>query len=760
MSQEKEVRFKCEVVRCVYDSENFKVYAVSVDTNEYPEIKRSKYGTASICGEIHSLAEMQKYEVLATEENGKNGYSYRVKNIRRDKIGSALDMQLFLSEILVPRQAQTLFEVYPDIVQRVMDNNLVDVDLNKLHGIKAATFEKIKRKIVDNFCLVELVEEFQGLLSLPMLKRLYEKYPSIQVIRNKMRQSPYNCLCNLSGVGFVTADKLLLEIDKVSKENVKNGKPPILDFDYDLIDSKQRCLSCIFHLLGENQGNGHTKTDIVELRNQCLKLVPACSHHFVEAIKDDGIYFDKPSREVAIKATYKTEEYIAQSMLGGLQMSNEWECDTESYRNCIEGVTLSDEKLGGLVNLCKHNVSIINGAAGCGKTFATKAIIKLLDDYQKSYMLFSPTGRAAKVLNSYTDRLTSTIHRGLKYIPPDGWTFNKDMKLNTDVLIIDEVSMCDIFLFRRVIDAIDFSKTKLILIGDNAQLPSVSCGNLLHDLMESKMIPTATLNKVFRYSEGGLMKVATDVREMRKYLGSDVKDFAVFGDNKDYMFIQSASDKIVKNVIALYKKLLDQGYKPDDIMVLSAQNKGELGTVRLNNFIQKIANPNSLSEETCKMKVGETTYYNDDIVIQVKNNYKAKLAVEQDDIFDVEDGKARETFIANGETGRIVELGFHNAIIDFNGEKVKYTRENMADIKLGYSITAHKSQGGSAQVIIFITPSNHVFMLNSNIIYVGLTRTVKKCYHIGDAGVVNKALKKKENFDRKTFLGDLLKSIT
>ena len=125
----------------------------------------------------------------------------------------------------------------------------------------------------------------------------------------------------------------------------------------------------------------------------------------------------------------------------------------------------------------------------------------MLKDNNKSYELFSPTGKAAKVLSENTNEHASTIHRGLGYMPPNNWGYNEEAKMTCDVLIIDEFSMVDLNLFKHVVDAVDFKHTKLLMIGDNAQLPSVSCGNLLHDFMQSKLIPTVTLTKVFRYGE-------------------------------------------------------------------------------------------------------------------------------------------------------------------------------------------------------------------------------------------------------------------
>lgn len=753
MLKEKEVNFKGRVRNCIYDSGNdYKVYALEVDKQLYPEIKHSKYSTVTILGEIHELGIGIEYEIKAIEQNTKYGYSYKVLNIRRDKPKSASDMYIFLQEILTLNQAKILYEVYPDIVDRVMNNRLDDIDLNKLHGIKEYTFNIIKDKIVENFCLAELVIEFQGLLSLPMLKKLYEKYASINMIKKKLREDPYKCLCGLARVGFTTADGILLELEKISKDNVKNGKNAIIEFDTDLKTSKHRCLSCMLYLLEKNEEEGHTLMSINELRNQCMKLVPACSNHFVECMKHESIYYNKESMVVSLKSTYEIEKYIAENIVLGLSNTrNKWEFDYKKY-HLVNGCELSDEQLEIVKNICRYNVCILNGAGGTGKSFCTQAVINMLKDNNKSFKLFSPTGKAAKVLSDYTGEDATTIHRGLGYMPPDTWGFNEEHKLDCDVLVIDEFSMTDIFLFKRILDAIDFGRTKLLMIGDNAQLPSVSCGNLLHDFMESNIIPTVTLTKVFRYGEGGLMKVATDVRFCKPYLSDIHEQFTWFGANKDYAFVNIGSEIMVKNAVALYSKLLSQGYKTEDIQVLTAYKKGDIGSIAINNAIQKVANKNYGSEEY--MKVGDVIYYKGDLVIQNVNNYHAQLYVEDD--FCLDDDMS-ETFIANGETGIVKEVTKEYLLIDFDGVMVKYFRNDMQMVGLGYCITIHKSQGSSIKVVILLTPQSHTFMLNSNLIYVGLTRMKEKCFHLGNVDTVNLAVKKKANFTRNTFMQGLIK---
>lgn len=756
--EEKEYKFSGKVVRCTYDTPDFRIFALDVDSKKYPDIKKNKYNNVTILGELHELTVGVTYEISAVEQLGKYGMSYKVLNIKRDVPTTEEDMYLFLSEILTPNQAKVLYENYPDIVQRVKENRLDDIDFNKLKGIKEYTFGVIKRKIIENFCLADLVVEFQGFLNLSMIKKIYAKYTSIEKLKEKLAQDPYKCLCGLAGVGFKTADGILLDMEKASKANIEKGKKPIIEFQSDLRTSPERCLSCLLYMLEENENNGHTKMNLADLRAEMMKLVPACANHFVTAVKADEIHYNKDTMDVALSRTYNLEHKIAQTILYVLHTKkDEWDCDIEKYRT-VNGSTLSDEQMGAVANVCKYPISILNGAGGTGKSFSTQAVINMLKDHHKTFRLFSPTGKAAKVLADYTKENATTIHRGLGYTPM-GWGYNQEHKIMCDIVIIDEFSMVDIQLFKRVIDAVDFNTTKLLLIGDNAQLPSVSCGNLLHDFMETKLIPTTTLTKVFRYGEGGLIKVATDVRFCEPYLTSSMKSkMTTFGDNKDYTFVDLPSEVIPQNVVGLYKKLLEKGYSIDDIQVLTAKNVGDCGTVVLNNMIQKVANPNYGSEVF--MKVGDTTYFEGDLVIQKVNNYKAELDLQHLSEWEKDMYSASEdvptAFIANGETGIVREIYKSYCIIEFDGVFVKYYRADMQMISLGYSITIHKSQGSSIKIVILCTPQSHIYMLNSNLLYVGLTRMKEGCYHLGALNSINQAVKKKANLTRHTHMQELL----
>ena len=743
MSEEKKVKFKGVVAKNIFKSDTFSVYAMNVDKIQYPDIKQNKYNNVGICGELHDLIVGVEYSIEAVEQDTKFGTSYKVLNIRRDLPTTVEETYIFLSEILTENQAKTLIENYPNILQMIKNDNLNDIDLSKLKGIGEKTFEKIKDKIITNYCLMELVIEFKNVLSMNMIKKIYDRYTSIDKLKQKLKKEPYITLTRVSGVGFKKADAIVLELQKEG----------IIDFEIDVKTSPDRCLACMLYLLEENESNGNTKMSLPELRRQCLETVSECAHHFVDVVKDESIYYNKETMDVALRRTYECEKFIAETIIKNFRNPNNvWDYDIEKYRRVGE-FELSDEQIQILDLVCKNNIAILNGFAGAGKTYSTKGLINLLEDNRKTYELLAPTGRASKVMNENTNRPASTIHRGLGYIPPNNWTYNKDHPLSVDIVIVDESSMVDIWLFRRLLEAIDFSSTKLLMIGDSAQLPSVSSGNILHDFMQSGIVPTVTLNKIFRYSSGGLMKVASDSRCCKPFLTKDMKNKATtFGDNQDYMFIDLPSELIPKNAVALYKKLLESGYSVEDIQVLTAKNVGDCGTIILNNLIQRVANPNYGSETN--MKIGDTTYYVGDLVLETVNNYKAEIETDYDYSEEVP-----TAFVSNGEIGTIKEINKTYVIIDFGGICVKYYKSDMNMVKLGYSTNIFKAQGGGFRIVILCTPQSDIFMLNSNLIYTGLTRMKEKLYHLGTLQTVNMAVKKKANLSRETFMQELLKEI-
>ncbi len=738
--------FKCVPERLVYNSSEYKIYGVSVNSFEYPNINIGKYGTATVKGNISELNLGVDYIVKAKEVSDSHGVGYEVINIKREKPTTLAATRTFLYEILTPNQTDTLLEAYPDIVDRIMKNNLDDVDLSKTKGIKDYTFNVIKNKVIENFKLAEIVEEFRGLFNLSTVKKLYDKYTSVDKIKEVIREEPYRCLCRLGGIGFKTADSLLLSLDKDSKECKKSGKKPVLFFGFDLVTSYQRAKACVDYLLDENENEGNTYMHVGELKKKFDTLVPDAKSNLPLILKgDNDVVFDRESLFVCKKETYETEKYISDRIKEALTINAKWECDCTKFKE-LDGFQLTEDQCKTSQYMCEYNLAMLVGYGGSGKSSSTQAFVNMLNHYNKSHLLLAPTGRAAKVLSGFTKENAMTIHRGLMYMPPNDWGYSEDNKLPYDVVIVDEFSMVDIFLFKHLLEAIDFNKTKLLLIGDDAQIPSVGAGNVLYDLLKYNNIPIITLDKVFRYGKGGLSTVATDTRTSTEYLDKTKSGMQVFGEDQSYIFMPLIQDKLVKYTVELYKTLLSKGYTVDDIAVLSCYNVGDYGTVALNKKIQDAVNP----KPDAKIVFGDTEFRLNDIVMNYTNDYKAILYNGE----YIDDKNT--TFIANGESGRVVKTLRDAMVVDYDGTLIYIPKGAMKNIRLAYAISTHKSQGGQFKVVILVTPKAHTFMLNSNLLYVGESRAKEKCYHLGEIKTVNNALKKKENFDRKTMLGTFL----
>lgn len=743
----KVIDFKCVPERLVYNSADFKIYGVSVNSFEYPDVQVSKYNTVTIKGNISELNLGADYIVKAKEVSDSYGIGYVVINIKREKPTTLAATRNFLYEILTPNQTDVLLEAYPDIVDRIMNNKLDDIDLSRTKGIKDYTFNVIKNKVIENFKLAEIVEEFRGLFNLSTVKKLYDKYTSVDKIKEVIREEPYQCLCRLGGIGFKTADSLLLTLDKDAKECEKNGKKPVLFFGFDLVTSYQRAKACVDYLLNENENNGNTYMHVGDLKKQFDVLVPEAKSNLLLILKgDNDVIFDRELLSVCKKETYETEKYIAERIKEGLKIHTKWDCDCSKFQE-LDGFRLTEDQCKTSQYMCEDNIVLLVGYGGSGKSSSTQAFVNMLNAYGKRHLLLAPTGRAAKVLSGFTNETAMTIHRGLMYMPPADWGFNEENKLPYDVVIVDEFSMVDIFLFRKLLEAIDFEKTKLLLIGDDAQIPSVGAGNVLYDLLKCEDIPTITLDKVFRYGKGGLSTVATDTRTGTEYLDKTKTGMQVFGEDQSYIFMPILQDKLVDYTVKLYKTLLSKGYSVDDIAVLSCYNVGNYGTIELNKKIQNAVNSNPKA----KITFGDTEFRLNDIVMNYTNDYKAIIYNEE--YID----EKNTTFIANGESGRVTKILKDAMVVDYDGTLIYIPKSSMKNIRLAYAISTHKSQGGQFKVVVLITPKAHSYMLNSNLLYVGESRAKEKCYHLGEIRTVNLALKKKENFDRKTMLQMFMK---
>lgn len=761
------IKFEATPVKCIFNAENYKIYACDIDRHKFPDVKLNNYYNVTISGDCGDLSLGMLYDIEAEEKQSKYGYDYRIKYIKQQKPMSDAGLRQFLYACdLSPQQAEEIIREYPNIIDIVMQDRVDEIDTKKLYNIGKYRINVIVHKIRSNFMLADVVESLGGYFSFTIIKKLFDYYGSTDRIIESLEKKPYECLCRINRVGFKTADKTLLTLEKQINKDIQEGKEPPFKFNNELSTSRDRCLSALVWLLDENEVNGNTILNMRVVATELKKLVPECFNHLVDICKkanDDEelskqIYVDLEHKWIANVRTQIKEIMCAEIIADALKNSTQWHIDIEKYR-CNDNIELTDEQLHTLQMVCESNISVLSGYAGSGKSASTLSLIQMLKDNRKDFLLLAPTGRASKVLSEYTKCPAQTIHKLLYAMDAmDAMDNMENMenptttKISVDMVIVDEVSMCDISLFYNLINRIDFTQTKLLLVGDEAQLPSVGAGNVLYDIVHSDKVPVNRLTKIFRYGNNSILTVATDIRNSQSYLKKDLGD-------KKYMFIETPQETMVNKVKTLYKKLIDAGYPKEDILILTSYNKGNYGTITINNVLQSIINKN-INNADKSLKVGKDDeaiiFAIDDMVIQTKNNYKAQVCDEKYQLVEDKNLDIKKTFIPNGEIGVIKHIEKNTVYIKFNDEIVSYDKTDMGDVKLAYSISIHKSQGGSAKVIILLTPKAHTYMLNSNLLYVGVTRAKDKVIHFGTSPTVNTSIKKKADLSRHTWLKEYI----
>lgn len=754
------VTFDCQLDKCLFQKDGYYIYAMKIDQFKYPDIVVGKYGTTTILGNnLYELEYKQLYHVIAEPKDTKYGVSYEVVSISFDQPQTEDDVRNYLMTVLTKNQADQIMKHYPNIMDLVAQDRVDEIDVNKLKYINQSSLNGIISKIRATSLLVNICAIFYNTISLNVMQKLYGQFGSVDKIKEVLREQPYSGLCKLDGVGFRKADEILLKIEEESEAIKARGEEPKFEFKGPLKFSEDRCLACMQYYLDENEQEGNTKMKIEDLKAKVYTYAKETSIFFDKLLENDIFNVDIINQVVGNKSTYNIEKYIAETLLNANKKPILWDFDLEKYKKVGE-FNLTEQQRAVQELLCQNNVVVLNGPAGSGKTSSVKAVVRMLTDYHLDFVMGCPSAKAAKVLEKYAGFPATTIHRMLGY-QAGGFTHRKDNPLRADLVIIDESSMLDIFLFKSVLEAIDFRRTKLLLIGDSYQLPSVGAGNLLHDIINCNLCPISTLTEIFRYSEGGLIAVATDTRNGKQFLPYIISpETQVIPKGNSFFFCPQSKEACVGYAVKMYLKLAETN-SLEDIIVITSQNKGPQGVITINNQIQNAINPKRNDNVLQLIREDYTIEYRaNDMVMQTVNDYHSIVCDETGYFERDEEGKPMyETLIANGETGRIVSVNNQNMVVKFDNHYILRYKSDLDKMSLAYAITAHKSQGSGYKNVIVVTPSTHTYMLNSNLLYVSYTRAKERCFNIGNPKTIAVAVKKKQNLSRETFLQDIIKKL-
>lgn len=379
--------------------------------------------------------------------------------------------------------------------------------------------------------------------------------------------------------------------------------------------------------------------------------------------------------------------------------------------------------------MMREHVCIVTGGPGVGKSTTLRVALDRMDSERVSYALASPTGKAAKRMTEATGRPAGTIHRLLEWTPW-GWTFKADNPLPFDVVVVDEVSMLDLELAEALIDALA-EHTRLILVGDANQLPSVGPGRILADLVEAGLVPVARLEHVHRAAAESWV-----CRNAPRVLTGDALEL---GQTLDFRFFEAEDATQAARIVGEIATM------PDYLgaQVLAPQRTTACGVEALNAQLQAKLNPPRGSAD--QWKLGERVLRTGDRVIQTVNNYKIVSATGLPGVF-------------NGEVGEVVHIA-EELVVDFGDRRVPYSKGHALDLDLAYALTVHKSQGSEFPWVVFVVHSAHTFMLTRQLFYTAITRAKKGVVLVGNRKGLAAATSAKEPPKRNTTLVQRMRAL-
>lgn len=560
--------------------------------------------------------------------------------------------------------------------------------------------------------------------------KIYKKYgsSSIEVINS----NPYRLIDDIVGVGFTTADEIAKKcgIEADAKFRVEQG---------------------VLHVLKRAVNQGHTFLPEEVLRAEASRLLE------IEAgIVDECIFELALERRLVIEKygsnnlMYLTVFYNAETEV----CANIWRLNSQRFKDVLidveselediqerEGIHLAQAQRTAALSAFESGIMVLTGGPGTGKTTAINTIINLFNIAGKKVVLAAPTGRAAKRMTETTMKEAQTIHRLLEmaFDMEDRVIFAKseDEPIDADVVIVDEASMIDIFLMDNLLRAIG-KNTRLILVGDVDQLPSVGAGNVLNDIISSGVVNTIKLTEIFRQAkESNIIVNAHRI--------NNGEDIVANQKNGDFYFINKEGDEdILKEIKTLVGGRLSEFYKVDplkDIQVLSPMRKGAVGVASMNYELQQVLNPKK--NDRLEVEFMKRIFRVGDKVMQIKNNYSKK--------WENENGNDSGEGIYNGDIGYVYHIDRQNKIIFiiFDEYKIfKYKYDELDEIEHCFCTTVHKSQGSEFPVVVIPMSWGPPMLLSRNLLYTAVTRAKKLVVVVGQKKYLDFMISNNKNNER------------
>ena len=673
-----------------------------------------------------NIGESLEVEGEFTYDN-KYGEQLNVSSYQKKLPSSTVEIEKYLASGIIstigPKNASYIVKQFG---KKSLDIVFDETDkLLEVRGIGKKSIEKIKKSVEELKFSKNILFHLTGLgISLSLSKKIYNIFRenTLEVIN----ENPYKLIKNVKGIGFLKADEIAL------KNNLDKNSP-------------YRIESAILYVLTQKAINfGHVYYPKEKLTNEVSKLIGVETELiepvYMNLLLSSEVVIDNSFEEsnIYLDYLYVSESYIA-SKLAKMALNDDFKILFDIEKEIKEAIKslsikLSKIQIDAIKSCFEENISIITGGPGTGKTTIINTISKIYLDNGYNIFLCAPTGRAAKRIEETTGIEAKTIHRMLGYIPSSyddigHFEYNEDNPLDTDVIIIDEMSMVDVVLFEKLLRGMK-DNTRLVIVGDIDQLPSVGAGNVLRDLINSKKIKYTKLVDIFRQSESSNIIVnAHKINNGQEPILNE--------KNSDFFFLKTETPAITRNVVVdLISKRLPNAYGYDfskDIQILTQSRKGICGVFELNRLLQDILNPKT--ETTDELLVGNKLFRVNDKVMQTKNNYNLSFV----------DSDGEENFgVYNGDMGHIIfiDKSSKKLTVEMDDKRlIDYTLEDLDNLELAYAITIHKSQGSEFKSVIIPMFDGYKLLQTRNLLYTAITRAKENIVLVGDKNVMNNMIR-------------------
>lgn len=730
MEEQKTISIIGSLNRLIYENDTFKIAQIYVKKVEAGRPAYNDDGhTITLTGDMSIVSNYDYIIECEYSVHPKYGPQYKLITSRLDRpieTMSASEFRDFLVSVN-PSKAFKINKMYPD--SRELFEKQDKKALMKIPGIGPKTVESLLLQYNEQRDFSTAFAIFgQWGFTKAKIKEIVRNFNSLELAIEKFKKNPY-VLMKIPGIGFKTIDDKARE-KGIAENDPRRVKAYLIDY---------------FQNLAED---GSSYTDIDSLKDHLRKKIFDCNivDTFAMLNKDDKfiVYKAPEGIRIALRTYYDMEKYVARNLKRIAEADSKLKLDgsDQIIKNLQDeqGWEYSTEQLAAINQLLKENVVLLRGPGGVGKTTVLKAIVTVMKEKGYSIATCALAGKAADNLTKVTGLRSATIHSLL---------LSHREGINEDVVIVDEISMVDVTLFAKLVGAIS-KGTKLIMVGDSAQLDAIGIG-VMKGILNSNKLTVVTLNKIHRQAKNSaIITHSLQFRSGNIPTGlSQKSNWHMMGRNRDLGYVLEENENdILKDTKRVFKYVINS-YSITDVQILSP-------TVRvcdkLNAYAQNIVNPDKgqPSVQMYPKLPGAYTLRVGDKVINTKNNRHT-----------CDPSGTVEIPIFNGNTGIIESIESDNAktevIINFDGiGRVQIDKSDLSSIRLGYAITVHKSQGSTIPCVIIALPFQ--YMLNSReLLYTAITRASEKCYVVSSMKTLRSTVKKTSSVIAKTNLEDFLK---